>query len=291
MLEKLFTLYWITRIKNNYKRNNLKNFIINIFNFLKRTLVKKMVGELPFKYFFIKKRRLIREFCLKNLTDFDDQNIKTYYNYYLDSSLINKNSIIYSFGLSTNIKFEEQLAKDFNVNVHCFDPTPSSVNYMMYINNLNLIYKPFGIYTEDKKIKFYSTDSESKKNWNGSILRDYAYKDGETSSEYLQCYKLKTLLDMNNHKKIDILKIDIEGVAIEVLHDVLNDKIYPEQIAVEFEVAGNDNISKDFLKNQFDDILKILNKLKSLNYKLYHMPRFSNLPYSCIEVLCIKKIN
>lgn len=289
MLEKLFTLYWITRIKNNYKRNNLKNFIINIFNFLKRTLVKKKVGELPFKYFFIKKRRLIREFCLKNLTDFDDQNIKTYYNYYLDSSLINKNSIIYSFGLSTNIKFEEQLAKDFNVNVYCFDPTPSSVNYMMQINNLNLIYKPFGIYTEDKKIKFYSTDSESKKNWNGSILKDYAYKNGETNTEYLQCYKLKTLLDMNNHKKIDILKIDIEGVAIEVLHDVLNDKIYPEQIAVEFEVAGNDNISKDFLKNQFDDILKILNKLKSLNYKIYHMPRFSNLPYSCIEVLCIRK--
>jgi len=289
VLEKLFTLNWITRIKNNYKRNNLKNFIINIFNFLKRTLVKKKVGELPFKYFFIKKRRSIREFCLKNLTDFDDQNIKTYYNYYLDSSLINKNSIIYSFGLSTNIKFEEQLAKEFNVNVYCFDPTPSSVNYMMQINNLNLIYKPFGIYTEDKKIKFYSTDSESKKNWNGSILKDYAYKNGETSSEYLQCYKLKTLLDMNNHKKIDILKIDIEGVAIEVLHDVLNDKIYPEQIAVEFEVAGNDNIFKDFLKNQFDDILKILNKLKSLNYKLYHMPRFSNLPYSCIEVLCIRK--
>lgn len=94
---------------------------------------------------------------------------------------------------------------------------------------------------------------------------------------------------MNNHKKIDILKIDIEGVAIEVLHDVLNDKIYPEQIAVEFEVTGNDNISKDFLKNQFDDILKILNKLKSLNYKIYHMPRFSNLPYDSIEVLCIRK--
>jgi hypothetical protein len=105
----------------------------------------------------------------------------------------------------------------------------------------------------------------------------------------MQCYKLKTLLDMNNHKEIDILKIDIEGVAIEVLHDVLNDKIYPKQIAAEFEVAGNDNISKDFLKNQFDDILQILNRLKSLNYKLYHMPRFSNLPYSSIEVLCIKK--
>jgi len=291
MLEKLFSKYWIIRIKNNYKKNNLNNFIMNILIFLKKTLVKKNIGELPFKYFFIKKRRLIKNFCKKNLSDFDDQNIKTYFNYYLDSSLINKYSIIYSFGLSTNINFEKQIAKKFNVNVYCFDPTPSSVNYMTNINNLNLIYKPFGIYTRDKKVKFFSTDKESNKNWNGSILKNFAHDDGETNSEYFQCYKLKTLLDMNNHKKIDILKIDIEGVAVEVLHDVLNDKIYPEQIVVEFDIFGNDNISKDLLINQLDYILTILNRLKSLKYKLYHMPRFSNLPYSSIEVLCIKKIN
>ena len=53
----------------------------------------------------------------------------------------------------------------------------------------------------------------------------------------------------------------------------------------------NDKISKDFIKNQFDYILTILNRLKSLDYKLYNMPRFSNQPYSSIEVLCIKKIN
>ena len=46
--------------------------------------------------FFLKRRILIRKFCKDHLIDFDHQNIKTYFNYFLDSSLIGKNSIIYS---------------------------------------------------------------------------------------------------------------------------------------------------------------------------------------------------
>jgi hypothetical protein len=94
---------------------------------------------------------------------------------------------------------------------------------------------------------------------------------------------------MNNHNKIDVLKMDIEGAAIEVMNNILNDNIFPEQIAVEFEVGENEDISEDAFQNFSINIIKILNKLKSLGYKTYHMPRFSNLPYSSIEVLCIRK--
>ena len=83
--------------------------------------------------------------------------------------------------------------------------------------------------------------------------------------------------------------MDIEGAAIEVMNNILDDNIFPEQIAVEFEVGENDDISEDAFQNFSVNIIKILNKLKSLGYKTYHMPRFSNLPYSSIEVLCIRK--
>ena len=58
---------------------------------------------------------------------------------------------------------------------------------------------------------------------------------------------------------------------------------------IEFEVGENEDISKEAFQNFSVNIIKILNKLKSLGYKTYHMPRFSNLPYSSIEVLCIRK--
>lgn len=286
MLTKLFTEYWLKRIKNNFIKNGPKKFSLNIFFFLQRVLLTKTVGEFPFKYFFLKRRILIKKFCKDYLIDFDDQNIKTYFNYYLDSSLIEKNSIIYSFGLATNIKFEEKLASDFDVNVYCFDPTPVAVNYMKNVKNLKLIYQPYGIWVEDKKVKFYYLDSEHPESFNGSITN---YSGNANNSVNLQCYKLKSLMSMNNHNKIDVLKMDIEGAAIEVMNNILDDNIFPKQIAVEFEVGENEDISEEAFKNFSVGIIKILNKLKSLGYKTYHMPRFSNLPYSSIEVLCIRK--
>ena len=286
MLTKLFTEYWLKRIKNNFIKNGPKKFSLNIFFFLQRVLLTKTVGEFPFKYFFLKRRILIKKFCKDYLIDFDDQNIKTYFNYYLDSSLIEKNSIIYSFGLATNIKFEEKLASDFDVNVYCFDPTPVAVNYMKNVKNLKLIYQPYGIWVEDKKVKFYYLDSEHPESFNGSITN---YSGNANNSINLQCYKLKSLMSMNNHNKIDVLKMDIEGAAIEVMNNILDDNIFPKQIAVEFEVGENEDISEEAFKNFSVGIIKILNKLKSLGYKTYHMPRFSNLPYSSIEVLCIRK--
>jgi FkbM family methyltransferase len=286
MLTKLFTKYWVKRIKNNFINNGPKKFFINVFFFLKRVLLIKTVGEFPFKYFFLKRRILIRKFCKDYLIDFDDQNIKTYFNYYLDSSLIDKNSIIYSFGLATNIKFEEKLASYFDVNVYCFDPTPVAVNYMKHVKNLKLIYEPYGIWVEDKKVKFYYLDSEHPESFSGSITN---YSGNANNSVNLQCYKLKSLMSMNNHNKIDVLKMDIEGAAIEVLNNILNDNIFPKQIAVEFEVGESEDISEEAFQKFSVNIIKIFNKLKLLGYKLYHMPRFSNLPYSSIEVLCIRK--
>ena len=245
------------------------------------------------------------------MLDFDSQNIKTFFNYYLDVSKLNHDSVVYSFGLHTNIHFEEYLIKRFNCRVFCFDPTPASVNLMKNLENTKIIYKPFGIWKEDKKVKFYYPDSALPDSYNGSIVN---YTGDVSKGDYLQCCKLKTLMKVNNHTNIDVLKIDIEGAAIEVLNQILEDSIFPEQIAiegaaievlnqiledsifpeqiaVEFEVTENDNISKQEFIDLTENIIELIKKLESLNYKCYHMPRFSNQPYSSIEVLFVKNIH
>ena len=93
----------------------------------------------------------------------------------------------------------------------------------------------------------------------------------------------------NNHSLIDVLKLDIEGAAIDVIEDIVSDKIFPRQIIVEFEYSENDSIDKIKFKNWSDRLEKLILKLKENNYKCYNLPRYSHIPYSTIEVLFVKK--
>ena len=44
-------------------------------------------------------------------------------------------------------------------------------------------------------------------------------------------------MHQNKHLKIDVLKLDIEGAAFDVLENIINDEIFPKQIVVEFEYS------------------------------------------------------
>ena len=131
----MISRYWINRITNNYKRNGIKLFILSGLSFLNKILNPKHTGEIPFKYLFIKKRRSLIKFAKKNLDKLDNLEIKNLGNYMLDASKLDKNSIIYSFGVGTSISFEEEIVKLLNCNVYCYDPTSVAVNW---IKNHNL---------------------------------------------------------------------------------------------------------------------------------------------------------
>ena len=282
-----FNKYWIGRLKLKLDKKGLKGLLISILNFINKNINPKHVGEFPFKYLFLKKRRLIKNFVKKELHALDDINIINIGNYLLNEKLINDNSIIYSFGVGESISFEESVSNRFNCKVFCYDPTSLAVNYMKnkeYDKNL-IYFRDYGIWKEDKKIKFFHQSDNDLNNTGGSITNLFE----NNSFDLLQCYKLKTLMDQNNHKKIDILKMDIEGAAFEVLDNVINDKIYPKQIVVEFEYSEDDKIDLKKFKNWSDKLINLINVMKKLNYKCYYLPRYSHHPYSTIETLFIRK--
>lgn len=286
MITKIFSYYWLQRIVNHIRKKGFLVFFKNSFVFLNRCFNPKILGELPFAYLFNSTRRKLKNFCDIYLENFDKTSIKSFFNYYLDESIISENSIVYSFGLADSIEFEEDLAKKKRCKILCFDPTECSVNYFKNYKNDKIFYYPYGIWIRDEKVKFYRS-SDNDNSGHGSISNLF----GTKKFDELQCYKLKTLMKINNHNKIDILKIDIEGIAQEVIYDILEDKIYPNQICAEFEYdlleqkLTNESRLKDWLNNLSNLILK----MKEKNYKCYHMPRFSNMPYNSIEILFLKK--
>ena len=43
-------------------------------------------------------------------------------------------------------------------------------------------------------------------------------------------------MDQQGHTQIDLLKLDIEGAEIETVNQMLDDKIYPTYVLVEFDL-------------------------------------------------------
>ena len=43
-------------------------------------------------------------------------------------------------------------------------------------------------------------------------------------------------MKLNGHEKIDLLKLDIEGAEVAVLTQMLDNKIYPKYLCIEFDL-------------------------------------------------------
>ena len=278
--------YWINRLIKKTKSKGIIGLLKSIFNFLNKMFNPKHTGEFPLKHFFLKKRRLIKEFTKKNLDQLDDSNIVNVGNYLIKENVINSNSVIYSFGIGENLGFEKNLSEKYNCKVYCFDPTSLAINFMKsekYDEN-KIIYQPYGIWKDDGKIKFFHQDEKNLNKSGGSITNLF-----ETSSyDLLDCFKLSTLMKNNENNYIDVIKLDIEGASIDVIEDFINDEIFPGQIVVEFEYSENDNVEENVFISWSNRLKKIIDLLKTKNYKCYYLPRYSHLPYSTIEALFIR---
>lgn len=282
----ILNFYWIDRLIKTKREKGFKGLFKSIISFIDKILNPKHTGEFPFKHFFIKKRKLIKKFTKENLNQLDDMNIINVGNYLIKANLLNSKSIIYSFGIGENLGFEKKVAEKFKCYVHCFDPTSLAKNFMereKYDKNL-IHFQPYGIWNTDGKIKFYYQDEVNLNNSGGSITNLF-----ETNNyDLLECLKLSSIMKKNNHKSVDVVKLDIEGAGIKVIEDFISENIHPNQVVVEFEYSETDKIIEEEFNKWSKKLKEIITLMKSKNYKCYNLPRYSHIPYSTIEVLFIK---
>ena len=269
---------------------NLKSDIFKIafikpryfFLLLRIRILEPYLGDL---YFLSPRCLIIKLFENKNLKRKKNFNLKKFGNYLLDVKKINKKKlVVYSGGVGTNISFDKAITKEIvkynrrNCKVRLFDPTPESISFMKNKTSKRLLFYPYAIYQRNKRVKIYFDKyglvrSNSITNFLGFDKKSYYYCDA---------FSIPFLKKKFKDKSIDILKLDIEGVAIEVMENCFKNNIFPQQILLALEVPLNYFEFFDFYKK----LKKFISKLTK-NYELINVRDRSRGVE--LEILCIKK--
>lgn len=193
------------------------------------------------------------------LLEWKNQEQTTVDGMYPKNMKLNKKSIIYSGGVGEDMSFDLLLNDKYDCKMFLIDPTSRAVNhynevkqfydhktnfsfkgdiqpdYKECIKNLNPNFDNFeyineGLWNKKDTLKFYKQTNE--KYVSQSLIENMFGKNYDT----IQVNSIKNIMEQRSHKQIDLLKLDIEGAEIEVINQMLDNKIYPKYLLIEFDL-------------------------------------------------------
>lgn len=162
-----------------------------------------------------------------------------------------ENPVIYSFGVGEDNSFDIELLNKVGGTVYAFDPTPKSIRWVE--NNVNddrWIFHSYGLSDMDILQDFHEPKNEDFVS--GSAI---SRKDLKENTIKVPMKRMSTIMNELGHKKVDVLKMDIEGSEFQVIPDILNSGCKFDQLCVEthnrFFTNGNEKVQKmiDLLHN------------------------------------------
>lgn len=183
----------------------------------------------------------------------------SYGGFYICPDYLNSGAIVYSFGIGEDISFDTEMIAKFGCSVFGFDPTPKSISWVENEETpLSFKFFPIGIGSKNQQTMFYLPKND--KNVSGSLLIDNRWVNSKNGVN-VEIKTLETIMKINAHEKINILKLDIEGSEYEVIESIINHQIMPDQILIEFHSR--------FFPNGFFKTLNAVRKLKKYGYILF----------------------
>ncbi len=156
---------------------------------------------------------------------------------------LDKDAVIYSFGVGEDISFDLGLIERYKVEVHAFDPSPRSIEWVGKQDIVGAFhFYSFGLAARDGEITF----SEPEEPGAHSLKIEASPGSASGSvTHVLPVHCLSTVLDKLGHQHIDILKMDIEGAEYEVIDDIINAPVPISQVLIEFHHRfGNIGIAR-----------------------------------------------
>ena len=183
-----------------------------------------------------------------------------YGGFFVSPDSLNDKSVVYSFGIGEDISFDEAMIQNHNCSVFGFDPTPKSINWVKDRHDrLPSKFSFFGYGISDKSgfVDFYLP--KNSQHVSGSFINQ-ANVD-EKQAIKVEMKSLNDIALQLGHKKIDVLKMDIEGAEYQVLESVLKSGLQMDQILIEFH--------ERFFPDGKMRTISIKNMLKDHGYEIF----------------------
>jgi len=186
-----------------------------------------------------------------------------YGGWYVPSCMdLNETSVVYSGGVGEDISFDLLLQNKYNCRIYLIDPTSRAkkhydevkqyyrnnsilnnttftgdiqTDYHSCIKSLTPNFDKFkflnlGIWKEREELKFYKQTNDQYVSQ--SLVENMFGKD----YDIVKVDSIKNIMEKEGNENIDLLKLDIEGAEIEAVNQMLNDKIYPKYVLIEFDL-------------------------------------------------------
>lgn len=146
----------------------------------------------------------------------------------VNPEFLGPDSVVYSFGIGTDISFDIALVERFSMQVHAFDPTPRSLDWIrtqQVPSNIHVY--PYGIADFDGTIMLHPPTNP------GHVSFSVVEHGGGPEA---QCpvYRLRSIMRMLGHTRIDLLKMDVEGCEYGVIRDIVSEALPVHQLCIEF---------------------------------------------------------
>jgi len=197
-------------------------------------------------------------------------------NYALPEAVLNSlsvESIIITGGVEFHIDFEENLDDYVNASFHFFEVDYRSIQWFKeHKTRPNFKIIPKGLGAKAGTLPVFGNEfmgfssSVDPKIYRDSDLNFDKIGESEITTVPIYCAE-------NNISQIDLLKLDIEGMALEVLYSCWDAELFPKNVLLEIERGSNQDFES--FEIEIDGFLTRASKLK---YQTIFLKR--NNPYN-----------
>lgn len=133
-------------------------------------------------------------------------------------------------GAGTDVSFDLELLR-LGYTVHTADPTPSAVEYVTR-EHPELSFHPVGVWTEDGELEFEQDETWTESWAIGSMV---SASTGSIATQTFPVLTVRSLVEQAGEDEAGLLKLDIEGAEHAVLRQMVDDRVLPPVLCIEFD--------------------------------------------------------
>ncbi len=196
-------------------------------------------------------------------------NANNYGSWPVCTNLLPDSPLVYSFGIGGDVSFDVSMVKDYGAkSVFCYDPTIDKDKFTKIVANSNctdhLHFSQIGVGESNGTIQFFKSKSPKI----GSLVSTPGLEGYETTPIMTApVLDLTSLVAINKHEWVDLIKMDVEGAEFDIFSNRLDyERLPSSQILIEFHAR--------LFPNGFDQQEKIYQNFFAAGFELaYEQPK------------------